>query len=225
MAKSEHGKHRKKNGETVFLFPESCSLGVVESSFEDVLTPVRFSVIDLSMHSFSEKNLNDVIKSLRMTHSVRVTQIPQVTKESEETEKNSLVVSFHEENESKQDWENPLVAAVVAIGHQPDHLEMTAFNEHIVKLESLGLTVNFGEDLSIVMLLDLLAVGSTLFYEDTAMIGNYFFKPVHYAEFLPALSRTVEPLIYALNHRRKTKPSFMHENSINLTGLLPDAFA
>lgn len=225
MAKSERRSNRKKNGETVFLFPESCSLGVIESSFEDVLSPVRFSVIDLSMHSFSEKNLNDVLKSLRMTHSVRVTQLPQMTKESEETDRNSLIVSFHEENESKQDWENPLVAAVVAIGQQPDPSEITAFNEHILKLESLGLAVNFGDDLSIVMLLDLLAVGSTLFYENTAMIGSYFFKPVHYAEFLPALSHTVEPLVYALNHRRKTKPSFMNENSVNLTGLLPDAFA
>jgi hypothetical protein len=225
MVKAKRETKKTYSGETVFMFPEKCSLGVVESVLDDALAPVRFSVVDLAVNSLSSKEFDDILKALRLANSVRVTQLPQLEAQSRDKEKNSLIISFHEEKVSGKDWENPLLAAVVAIGQHPEQTELTAFNDHIVQLETMGLSLDIGEAMSVVMLLDLLAVGSSLFYESSAIIGNYFFKPLYIGQFQPTLKNSLEPLIHALSHCRETKPALLDKDAVNMTGLLPDAFA
>lgn len=213
------------NDETLFLFPERCSLGVVESRMDDVMSPVRFSIVDLALQSSNRKDIHDIMVTLRKSNSVRLTQLPQLMKESDEVEHNSLIISFHEENDVKRDWENPLMATVVSMGPNPNQKELKSFNENIVRLETLGLSLDFGDDITVLMLLDLLAVGSSIFDDMPVLIGNYFMKPVYYGEFQPILDNSLEPLIHALGHKHRSKSAAIHENSIDLSGLVPDGLA
>ncbi len=225
MAKSKQQKKQTSSRDTMFMFPEKCSLGVVESVLDDALAPVRFSIVDLSVPADSQYEFNDVIRSLRLTNSIRVTQLPQLEPETHDREQHSLIISFHEEYADRKDWENPSLAAVVAIGNQPDQADLTAFNDHIVQLEMMGLALNFDDNLTVVMLLDLVAVGSSLLYESSAFIGNYFFQPVYFGQFKPALKQSLEPLIHALSHCRQSGFDVLDKDAVNMTGLLPDAFA
>ena len=216
----------KENKDTLFIFPERCSLGVVESRLDDLVSPVRLSIVDLTLQETDRSELHEVLMSLRKSGCVRLTQLPALQKDATETPvKNNLVISFHDEEETKKDWENPLVAAIISMGAQSDTSEFNSFNEYIVRLESLALSLDFGDEVSVVMLLDLLAVGSSLFENDPSIIGNYFLKPVYYGEFQPVLANSLEPIMHALGHRWRSKPASLHQNSVDLSGLLPEGLA
>lgn len=216
---------KPENKDTLFIFPEHCSLGVVESRLDDLMSPVRLSVVDLNLRETDHADLQEVLMSLRKTASVRLTQLPGIEKDADAAGKNNLVISFHDQDEDKRDWENPLLAAVISMGQQTNATEFAAFNDYIVRLESLGLSLDFGTEISVVMLLDLLAVGSALFETTPAVIGNYFLKPVYYGEFLPALPNSLEPIMHALGHRWRSRPATLNEKSVNLSGLIPEGLA
>ena len=214
-----------KTQDTIILLPDMCSLGVIKSMFENDNELEYLSLIELTLQEYIENKLDSVIQEIRRTNSVQLTHVPELAQIGEHEEQNSLIVSFHHEKKWKNQRGNPLVAAVMPVKRILDSDELIAFNEQIVQSENLALTMNFADTISFVMLLDLLAIGATPFENTSEAIGNYYFKIVYYGEFQPALSNAIDPLMHALEHYRKTRSSSFNGDSIDLTGLLPEAFA
>ncbi|MGB3976969.1 MAG: hypothetical protein WBM02_06110 [bacterium] len=225
MIKTKRNENKNKTQDTIILLPDVCSLGVIKSMSDNDHELERLSMIELTLQEYLENKLDLVVHAIRMANSVQLTHVPELARAKEGEEQNSLAVSFHHEKKWKNDRENPLVAAVMPVKRIMDSDELTAFNDQVVQTESLGLTMNFADTVSIVMLLDLLAIGTSPFEKASEAIGNYYFKIVYYGEFQPALPNAIDPLMHALEHRRKTQSSAVNGDSIDLTGLLPDAFA
>lgn len=218
------------DSETLFIFPERCSMGVVEGSVTDSLVPMQFSILELDMDQNDSEQFEKIYYSIRKSNAVRITVLPQPHQDIPENEStgSSIIISFHEKQTEVNDWESPLVAAVISINKNKDLndlKDLDRFNDNIVRLESMGLSIDLGNELSILMLLDLEAIGDAVIDQFPLKIGNFVLSPVYYAEFQPQLKDTIEPLMHALNHFRSSKPTVMGENSINLTGIIPDGRA
>jgi len=228
MSKSESNNENpvfNSNEDTVFMFPERCSMGVIESMLSGSTLPVRFSTLDLELDEDDDHEFLDLFHLIRKSSAVRVTHLPNPVSHHNEESGSSLVVSFHKEYDTSQNWDSPLVAAVVSMNQENVMSDLERFNEHIVRLESLGLAIAFGMDMSILMLLELQAIGESFFESHPFRLGNFLFTPTYYAEFQPRLSESLEPLLHALSHQRASKPVVHGEESIDMTGLLPEGLA
>lgn len=213
------------NQDTLFMFPERCSMGVVESKLSASPLPIQFSSLELEIEPEDDDKHDEIYHLIQRSNTVRLTYLPQPLKNNESHSGNSLVLSFHEETESSQDWDSPLIAAIVSIDQEDIGKDLSRFNEHIIRMEALGLSIAFRNDLSLLMLLELHAIGESMVEDVPEWIGNFLFTPIYYAEFQPRLAEPIEPLLYALGHLRSSKPMVFGEDSIDLTGLLPDGLA
>ncbi|HPQ39680.1 MAG TPA: hypothetical protein PLV45_04845 [bacterium] len=213
------------NQDTLFMFPERCSMGVIESRLRSTALPVRFSTLDIELDPDDEDQFESIFHLIRKSNAVRLTHMPNPFQSEEVQAGSSIVISFHEDNETVRDWDSPLVAAVISMNENSVMKDLERFNEHVIRLESLGLSVDFGEEITVLMLLELQAVGESLFETFPQRLGNFLFTPVYYAEFQPRLREPLEPLLHALGHQRASKPAVHGENSVDLTGLLPEGLA
>lgn len=220
------------DSETLFIFPEQCAMGVVEGNLTDSLLPMSFSVLELELARSDLSQFETIYQMIRKANFVRITVLPQpVHKENDlKVPGTSLVVSFHDNKDAlnSDNWDSPLAAAVISIDEQSNNKDVEdlhRFNENIIRMESLGLSINLDTNISILMLLDLEAIGESIVEKPQMKVGNFIFVPVYYAEFQPRLTDAIEPLMHALNHVRSSKPTLMGEDSVDLSGILPDAIA
>ena len=219
------------DSETYFMFPERCSLGVVEGNVNDSLVPRRFSILELDLDQNDDDQFEEIFNLVRRSHSIRITHMPYPIQnppdelKNDSTRTSSLIISFHSSGENQDEWDSPLVAAVISLDPLTNLKDLSNFNDYIVRMESLGLSLAFGHDMTILMLLELQAIGESLFDLMPEKIGNLIFSPVYYAEFQPRLPEVVEPLMHALNHQRANKPSVLGDQSVDLSGILPDGRA
>lgn len=213
------------NRDTLFMFPERCSMGVVESKLNASALPVRFSTLEIELDPDDQDQFVEIFHLIRKSNAVRLTHLPHPIQNEESESGSSLVISFHEDSESSKDWDSPLAAAVISMHENDIMRDLDRFNEHVIRLESLGLSVAFAEEISVLMLLELQAVGESLFETYPKRLGNFVFTPVYYAEFQPRLQEALEPLLHALGHLQASKPAVHGEDSVDMTGLLPEGLA
>jgi len=213
--------------DTLFLFPEQCSMGIVNSSVDDSIVSINFSTLGLDLNKNDNSEFDDIYHLVRKSQLVRITHLPgsMAKKDSASSHGNSMIVSFYAEQNSSQDQDSPLIAAVISLDKQYYLNDLDDFNKHIVNMESLGFSLSFGEEKSVLMLLELQSISKSFIENLQVHISNFVLVPVYYAEFNPKLDDTLEPIMRALNHRRTTKHLKINAGAIDLSGIIPDGLA
>ncbi|MCD4654880.1 hypothetical protein K8T06_13215 [bacterium] len=213
--------------DTLFMFPERCSMGVIKGNINNSIVPIHFSTLELELAQSNSNQFEEIFHLIRQSKSIRITHLPHPLKYETGTHLSgsSMIVSFHVEQNDVQKLGSPLIAAVVSLVEDDYLREMNGFNEHIVQMESLGLSMSFGKEMTILQLLELQAVSESALEHLPLRISNFLLEPIYYAEFRPQLKDTLEPLMHALNHQRASKPAILSLDSVDLSGIIPDGLA
>ncbi len=217
------GNSRKK---TVHIFPERCSIGVIEEAVTDSSQKLRFGVVELFVGADDSDQFESIYTLIRRSRFVRLIHLPSLFQEEDPPESSTLIFSFHETRQSNAEFDEPDLAAIVHLDMGEGIEALVGFNEQVIKDGHFGITMKMNDEILILYLIELVAIAEPIRKDGFhPLIANYIGQPRFYAEYMTPLEEPIYQLIHAVGNYRENLAHAIKKDSVDLTGLIPDGLA
>jgi len=211
---------------TAYLFPEKCSIGVVECKIPETSTQHRFGFMEINLDLENSSRFDEIYNLIRKSRSLRMVHLPGSMDEKEATALSTIVLSFHQSLSDIETYNDPLFAAIVHVDDMEDADTLSGFSKQVVQDGHFCLSLMLESQMLFLFLVEISAISEPVIRpEFQALVASFIGEPTFYAEYTPPLTEPLDQLIHAVEHYRESFINQDDNGTVNLTGLIPEGLA
>lgn len=211
--------------QTLYIFPEFGSMGIVRLTVPDDETSPPFGSIEITCGSEDSHAFATMSKFFRRSRAITISHAPNLI-QGDNPNLTHIVIACHETKAAIEKGAEPLMIIIINVDISEHVHTIQEFDTRVFTDGFFVLSVTLGNTTSYHFIIEVFALAPKIQQDGfEAQLSIFVGEPHHYAEYSPPLADPHEGLAVALRNYRASNEKSYHSDSVNLTGLIPDGRA